>query len=95
MDITTLPQSLPNAMFTPEFFMICVLTFFICEALFKIPQLAAMSWGKLVTSLVIGALLAVVKVGPTPDAILFGVIAGGVTTLVVARLDRWFVKKKK
>lgn len=95
MDITFLLQSLPAAVFTPEFFMICVLVFFICEALFKIPQLKSLEWGKPVTALGIGALLAIVQVGPTPDAILVGIVAGGVTTLSVSRLDRWLGKKKK
>ena len=95
MDIITLLQSLPDAVFTPEFFMICVLVFFICEALFKIPQLADMQWGKPATSLGVGALLAIIKVGATPDAVLIGIIAGGVTTLSVARIDRWIGRKKK
>jgi hypothetical protein len=94
MDIATLLQSLPASVFTPEFFMVCVLVFFICEALFKIPQLAKMEWGKPITALVVGIFLAVVKVGPLPDAILIGVIAGGITTLSVNRLDRWLLKKK-
>lgn len=94
MDITTLIQSLPAAVFTPEFTMICVLVFFICEALFKIPQLKEMEWGKPVTALAIGALLGVLEVGPSPDAVLVGIIAGGVTTLGVNRLDRWLLKKK-
>lgn len=95
MDITTLLQSLPGAVFTPEFTMICVLVFFICEALFQIPQLAGMQWGKPVTALVVGALLGILEVGPTPDAVLVGILAGGFTTLGVKRLDRWFLKKKK
>ncbi|MDO8468957.1 MAG: hypothetical protein Q7S29_04330 [Candidatus Peribacter sp.] len=95
MDITTLLQALPQAVFTPEFFMVCVLVFFICEALFKIPQLAEMTWGKPVTALIIGALLSVLEVGLTPDAVLVGLVAGGITTLAVNRLDYWFSKKKK
>ena len=75
--------------------MVCVLVFFICEALFKIPHLAKMAWGKPVTALVIGALLSMVQFGVSPDAILVGAVAGGVTTLAVGRLDRWFGKKKK
>ena len=94
MDITTLLGSLPEAIFTSDFFVICVLVFFICEALFKIPKLAEMEWGKPVTSLVIGVLLALLKVGPTPDAIIIGLIAGGMTTMSVARLDRWISRKK-
>jgi len=95
MDIITLLQALPQAVFTPEFFMVCVLVFFICEALFKIPQLAEMGWGKPVTAIVIGALLSIFEVGLTPDAVLVGLVAGGVTTLSVNRLDYWFSKKKK
>ena len=95
MDISLLFQTLPQAVFTSEFFMVCVLVFFICEALFKIPQLAKMAWGKPVTSLVVGALLSVLQFGLSPDAVLVGVVAGGVTTLGVNRLDRWFGKKKK
>lgn len=95
MDIVTLLQALPQAVFTPEFFMVCVLVFFICEALFKIPQLAEMEWGKPVTALVIGALLSVLEVGISLDAVLVGLVAGGMTTLSVNRLDHWLVKKKK
>lgn len=95
MDIQTLLQALPQAVFTSEFFMICVLVFFICEALFKIPQLVKMEWGKPVTALVVGALLSVLQVGLSPDAILVGLVAGGITTLGVGRMDRWFGKKKK
>lgn len=75
--------------------MVCVLVFFICEALFKIPQLAKMKWGKPVTALIIGALLSVLEVGLSPDAVLVGLVAGGITTLSVSRLDYWFSKKKK
>ncbi|MDD4287461.1 MAG: hypothetical protein PHO20_04130 [Candidatus Peribacteraceae bacterium] len=95
MDITTLLQALPQAVFTPEFFMVCVLVFFICEALFKIPQLAEMEWGKPATALVIGALLSILEVGLSLDAVLVGLVAGGVTTLSVNRLDRWLIRKKK
>jgi len=95
MDIQTLLQALPQAVFTPEFFMVSVLVFFICEALFKIPQLAEMEWGKPVTALVIGALLSIFEVGLSLDAVLVGLVAGGVTTLSVNRLDRWLIKKKK
>lgn len=95
MDITTLLQTLPQAIFTPEFFMVCVLVFFICEALFKIPQLAEMEWGKPVTALVIGALLSVFEIGISLDAVLIGIVAGGMTTLSVNRLDHWLTKKKK
>lgn len=95
MDISTLLQALPQAVFTPEFFMVCVLVFFICEALFKIPQLSKMVWGKPVTALIIGAALSMLQVGPTPDAVLIGIVAGGMTTLGIKRMDRWFGKKKK
>ncbi|MDD5103046.1 MAG: hypothetical protein PHX93_01455 [Candidatus Peribacteraceae bacterium] len=95
MDIQTLLQALPQAVFTPEFFMVCVLVFFVCEALFKIPQLAEMGWGKPVTALVIGAVLSVLQYGFALDAVLMGIMAGGVTTLSVNRLDRWLIKKKK
>jgi len=95
MDITTLLQTLPQAIFTPEFFMVCVLVFFICEALFKIPQLEEMEWGKPVTALVIGALLSVFEIGISLDAVLIGIVAGGMTTLSVNRLDHWLIKRKK
>ncbi len=75
--------------------MVCVLVFFICEALFKIPQLEEMEWGKPVTALVIGALLSVLEVGISLDAVLVGIVAGGMTTLSVNRLDRWLIKRKK
>lgn len=95
MDITTLLQTLPQAIFTPEFFMVCVLVFFICEALFKIPQLEEMEWGKPVTALVIGALLSIFEIGISLDAVLIGIVAGGMTTLSVNRLDHWLIKRKK
>ncbi|ALM10445.1 MAG TPA: hypothetical protein DEB30_01435 [Candidatus Peribacter riflensis] len=94
MDIIPLLQALPQAVFTPEFFMVCVLVFFICEALFKIPQLDDLEWGKPVIALVVGALLSVFQVGVSVDALLIGLVAGGVTTLAVSRLDYWFTRKK-
>ncbi|MDD5041590.1 MAG: hypothetical protein PHX87_03865 [Candidatus Peribacteraceae bacterium] len=47
------------------------------------------------TALIIGALLSMWEVGPTQDAILIGIVTGGMTTLSVNYLDRWFKKKKK
>lgn len=95
MDILSLLRALPQAIFMPEFFMVCVLVFFICEALFKIPQLNDMGWGKPVTALVVGMLLSVFVAGPSPDAVLVGFMAGAMTTLTVNRLDWWFARKKK
>ena len=93
--ILTLLQALPDVIFTSDFAMACILTFLVCEALFKIPQLADMKSGKPVISLVVGALVGLAKWGVAVDALILGVIAGGVTTLVVSRLDHWLVKKKK
>lgn len=95
MDIATLLQALPDVIFTSDFAMACVLVFFLCEALFKIPYFAEMAWGKPTASLIVGAVIGVAKWGLAPDAIILGVIAGGITTLGVSRLDRWLIAKKK
>lgn len=93
--ITSLLQVLPEVVFTPDFAMACVIVFFLCEALFKIPYLNDMAWGKQATALIVGALIGVAKWGISVDAIILGVIAGGVSTLAVARIDRWLTAKKK
>ncbi len=95
MDIVTLLQALPDVIFTSDFVMACVLVFFLCEALFTIPFLGDLKWGKPLIALVVGAVIGVVKWGVSPDAVILGVIAGGITTLAVARLDWWFSAKKK
>lgn len=94
MEIVSFLQALPDAIFSQAFFMVCVLTFFLCEALFTIPALKKLSWGKAGISLVVGGLLGATVWAMTADALFLGVIAGGVTTLSVARLDRWLKKKK-
>lgn len=98
-NIASLLQALPDVVFTPDFAMACVIVFFLCEALFKIPYLNDMIWGKQAVALIVGALIGVAKWGLSADAIILGVIAGGVSTLAVARIDRWMSsatsKKKK
>ena len=94
-NITSLLQALPEVVFTPDFAMACVIVFFVCEALFKIPYLHEMAWGKQGVALIVGALIGVAKWGLSADAIILGVVAGGVSTLAVARMDRWMTAKKK
>lgn len=85
--LTSLLTSYVN---NPQFVLTCLVVFFIIEALQQIPQYDKLAAGyKQLSSLVLGLLFGTILIGPTTAGAIAGIVAGGVTTLLVDRISYW------
>ncbi len=71
-----------------EFAAIAVLTFFGCEALFALLPIEHARWKQAIALLVGGVLGLLILPTPVVDAALRGMLAGGATTMVVAKFKK-------
>ena len=90
MHIMTFLRALPDAIYTKEFFLVCIVVFFISEAVFKLPLPRLSAWVKPIVVIIIGAVVGVLRWALAIDALILGALAGVLTTLTVSRLDHWF-----
>ena len=68
-----------------DFLVVAVLTFFLCEGIFSVWK---KNEYKKITSIVVGAGLGYLVIGATAMGAILGGIAGGATTMAVARFTK-------